>query len=29
MVLIDRAAREPHPVPDEMRAAVEAFEDAA
>jgi acyl-CoA thioester hydrolase len=29
MVLIDRTAREPHPVPDEMRAAVEAFEAAA
>ena len=29
MVLIDRAARKPHPVPDGMREAVEAFEAGA
>jgi acyl-CoA thioester hydrolase len=29
MVLIDRTVREPRPVPDEMRKAVEAFEAAA
>jgi acyl-CoA thioester hydrolase len=29
MVLIDRAARQPTPVPDDWRAAVEAFEGSA
>ena len=29
MVLIDRAARKPHPVPDGMREAVGAFEAGA